>query len=280
MGSRLREWIVFLGKRLGHLLVMLIGVSIITFIVTHAIGSPIYLIVGQSADKEVIEATVRRLGLDRPLWEQYIVYVQNLARGDWGTSRYTFNPVAMDISNRLPATLELSTYSLLLGALWAVPFGVIAAVRKGGFVDSLVQFLSRLGASVPGFWLGLILIWLFFAEMNVLPGPMGRLEPGITPPVRITGWFTVDSLLTSNWAALASSLRQLVLPTVTLAFTVSPSMLQLTRNTVENVLESEYIRAARAFGLSSMNIYLRHTLKNVASPIITMIAMTLVQMDL
>lgn len=274
MRSRVWEWTRFLARRLGQLIIVLLGVSIITFVVTHAIGSPVYLVVGQTASEEVIETMIHKLGLDRPLWEQYLTYVRNLARGDWGTSRYSFNPVTLDLGNRLPATLELSMYSLLLGTLWGVPAGIMAAVKKGGLLDSFIQFLAKIGTSVPGFWLGLILIYIFFAQLHVLPGPLGRLEPGVAPPPRITGWLTIDSLLTGNRVALVSSLRQLFLPALTLAFTVSPSLLQLTRNTMDRVLENDFIRAARAFGLSPLTIYLRYALKNVAGPVITMVAMT------
>jgi peptide/nickel transport system permease protein len=272
--SRVWEWAKFLAKRLAQLLVVLIGISIVVFIVTHAIGNPVYLIVGQTATSEVIQERIHKFGLDRPLWEQYILYIQNLLKGDWGISRYTYNPVLVDIQNRLPATLELSIFALLLSLLWSIPLGVIAAFKKGGLIDSFIQFLSRLANSVPGFWLGLVLIFAFFAKLHLLPAPLGRIDSNIAMPPRITGLIVIDSLLAGNTPALISSLRHLILPAVTLAVTVSPSILLLTRNTMEKVLESNFIRAARAFGLSSLTI-VRYSLKNILGPVLTMVAMTL-----
>jgi peptide/nickel transport system permease protein len=274
ISKRTLNWIRFLLNRFFQLFIVLVGVSIVTFIVTHSLGSPIYLLVGQSTSQEMIDAITIKLGLDKPLWEQYLIYVNNLLKGDFGTSRYSFNPVLQDISSRLPATLELALYSLLFSIFWAIPVGIFAAVRKDRWVDVFARFMAKLGTSIPGFWLGLLLIFIFFAKFSVLPGPLGRIEAGIPIPPRVTGLLTIDSLLAGREDAFISSFKQLLLPSITLAFTVSPSILLLTRNTMISVLESEYIRSSQAFGLSPRKIYFKYGFKNVFAAIITMVAMT------
>lgn len=271
--SVVKEWAGFLFRRVSHLLMALFLVSLITFIATHLIGNPVYLLIGQSISHEMIEQKIKELGLDRPLWEQYLTYVANLLRGDWGVSRYTFNPVIMDIGRRLPATLELSTFALLLAVIWAVPMGIVAAVKKNSSIDVAIQTVNRIGVCMPNFWLGLILIYFLFARLRICPAPLGRLAAGVSEPPHVTGWFTVDSILAGDGEAFLSSLKQLVLPVLTLAMTVSPSILQLTRNVMDNVLKSGYMQTAKAYGLPRL-VYLRYALKSVLVPVLTVIAMT------
>ena len=267
-----RVWCVFLLKRLGFLLISLIGVSLVTFVVTHQIGDPVYLLVGPKHTQEMLDNMVRDLGLDQPLYAQYWNYIARLAQGDLGASRYSFNPVLSDIGERLPATLELSTCALVLGVLWAVPLGVIAGRDQCGWAAKLADLSARAGASMPAFWLGLLLIFVFYAELHWLPAPLGRIGRGFE--VRgVTGWFTIDSVLAGNWSALSSSLRHLVLPALTLAVTTSPSILLITRNTMAEVMKSDYIRTAKSFGMPQHTIS-RYALRNLLVPVITMIAMT------
>jgi peptide/nickel transport system permease protein len=132
-----QEWGLYLGRRLFQLVVVLLGLAAVTFVVTRFLGNPVYLLVGIQADQKTIEVVTQRLGLDRPLWEQYLAYIGNLARGDLGVSRFTSNPVAVDIALRLPATVELSTAALLLGILWTIPLGLLAARHKNSWLDRL-----------------------------------------------------------------------------------------------------------------------------------------------
>jgi ABC-type dipeptide/oligopeptide/nickel transport system permease component len=273
MLESLQEWGLFLLKRLGFLLIALVGVSMITFAVTNLLGNPVYLLVGPRHSQEMLDNMIRELGLDRPLWERYFNYVGNLLQGNLGVSRYTFNPVLSDIRSRLPATLELSTYALILGVLWAVPAGIIAGARKNSIFARFADLTARAGVSMPNFWLGLLLIFILFAELQLLPPPLGRLGRGFSTPPYVTGWFTIDTLLAGDWNAFVSSARQLFLPALTLAITTSPSTLQITRNKMQEVLQSDYIRTARAFGLPNRVIY-RYAFKNMLAPVITMIAMT------
>ena len=273
MVESVREWSIYLTKRFTYFVLALIGVSLITFAITHFIGNPVYLLVGPRHTQEMLDNMTKELGLDKPLLEQYGSYLGNLARGNFGVSRYTFNPVIDDIRSRLPATLELSTIALLLGMLWAVPAGIYAGVNKNSRFTKVIDVIARAGVSMPGFWLGLLLIFVLFAELHWLPAPLGRISREFGSPTYVTGWHTIDTLLDGNWPAFISSVEHLILPALTLAITTSPSTLQITRNTMDRVMESDYIRTSKAFGLPNLIIY-RYALKNILAPVATMIAMT------
>lgn len=274
MHSLWQEWTLYLGRRLIQLIVVLLGLVAVVFLVTQLLGNPVYLLVGVQADEKTIEAATRRLGLDRPLWEQYLNYLLKLAQGDLGDSHFTSNPVATDIGLRLPATFELSTVALLLGIAWTVPLGLLSARRKNGLIDRLSQGLVEAGVAIPSFWLGLLLVYLLFYQLGWFPAPLGRLGPTAKPPPEVTGLYTVDSLLAGEWATFWLALRHLALPALTLAFTSCPPILQITRNAMLDVLASDYIRAARSYGIAEWKIYFRYALKNVLLPVTTMIAMT------
>jgi ABC-type dipeptide/oligopeptide/nickel transport system permease component len=269
-----QEWGLYLGRRLVQMIIVLLGLAAVTFSVTQFLGNPVYLLVGVQADEETIRTMTERLGLDRPLWEQYINYVWNLAHGDLGDSHFTSNTVAFDIGQRLPATLELSTAALLLGIAWTVPLGLLAARRKNSFIDRLAQGLVEAGVAIPSFWLGLLLVYLLFYQFNLFPAPLGRLGSTVKPPLPVTGLFTVDSLLAGDWQAFRAVLSHLALPAITLAFTSCPPILQITRNIMVDILRSDYIRAAKSYGMAERTIYYRYALKNALLPITTMIAMT------
>lgn len=273
MFESLQTWGLFLFKRVTYLIIALLGVSIITFSATRLLGNPAYLLVGTTHTKEMLDNMIKELGLDRPVPEQYLSYINKLLQGDLGTSRYTFNPVNVDVQKRLPATLELATFSMTLGVLWAVPAGILAGRFRGKLFARVANVVAQTGVSVPNFWLGLILILIFFAVLKVLPPPLGRIEVGVSPPPSVTGWYSLDSLIAGNFKALGSSLKQLLMPALTLAFTTSPSLFQITRNTTEAVYRTDYIRTARAFGLSGWTIT-RYALKNILVPVLTMGAMT------
>jgi len=268
-----REWGLFLGRRLLYFVVSLILVSMITFGVTNLLGNPVFLLVGTRYTQERLENVTRELGLDKPITERYITYIGNLVQGDFGISRYTFNPVMNDIRNRLPATLELSTYALILGVLWAVPAGILAGIRPRSIFARFADLMARAGVSMPGFWLGLLFIFIFYAELHWFPAPLGRIPRQIGAPNAITGWYSIDSLLAGDMERFIASLRQLFLPALTLALTTSPSILQITRNKMLEVMSSDYVRAARGFGLPA-RVVNRYAFKNVLAPVITMIAMT------
>jgi peptide/nickel transport system permease protein len=266
--------IQYLLRRMAALILVLVGVATITFVVTRLLGSPVYLLVGQRADQEIIDNMNHRMGLDRPLHEQYVRYLGTVVRGDLGVSRVTQRPVWFEIRLRLPATLELVLAAMLLIVLVAIPLGVLSAVRPGGVVDRLGQIVSQLGVSMPSFWVGLIFVYFFFYLLHWFPAPLGRLGPTIPPPPPITGLLTIDSLLTGNWPAFWSALHHLALPALTLVLVSAPSSYQITRTALLQTLRSDYIRTARAYGLPSRTLYLRYALRNVVVPVVTVLAMT------
>jgi ABC-type dipeptide/oligopeptide/nickel transport system permease component len=158
--------------------------------------------------------------------------------------------------------------------LWTVPLGIVSAIRPRGLVDRLSRYLTRLGVAMPSFWLGLLLTYVFFYLLNVLPAPSGQLSLGLAPPPKVTGMLVIDSLIAGDSQAFVSALQHLVLPAVTLSVTACPPILTLTRSTMERVLRSDYIRTARALGLRPRSVYGRFALKNVLLPVSTMTAMT------
>jgi len=274
MKSALKEWSIFLARRLGYMIVVLFGVSLVTFFVTRTIGSPVFLIVGLEATEEMIQRATERLGLDRPIWEQYFIYVSNILQGDLGVSRFTHNPVLLDIQARLPATIELTMLAVLFAIIWAVPAGLIAGAKRGGIFDKFAQWIAQIGVSVPNFWLGLLLVFILYYLAGLFPAPMGRLPMGVSPPDPITGLYLIDSLITGNLETFWQALRQVFLPSFTLAFTASPAILQLTRNTMIGILNSDYIKAARSFGFTERIVFFKYALKNAIAPVATLIAMT------
>ncbi len=273
-GSTYLVWFRYALRRLGASAITLLGVATITFVMVRVIGNPVYLLVGQRSSEEIVQAMTRSLGLDQPIWVQYGRYLTALASGDFGISRATFRPVADEVLLRLPATLELVLYAMLITVLVAVPLGVGAAVRRDGLLDRFSQLLAQIGASIPGFWFGLVLIFVFFAQLHVAPAPLGRLGRFETPPPTVTGLFTVDSLLAGDLATFASAFAHLLLPAITLSLVAIPASLLITRNSLTGVLDSAYIRTAKAFGLKPRTINYHYAAKNILVPLITVLAMT------
>ena len=277
--SRLRRstfyaWAVYVIRRLGAAAITLLGVCTITFVMVRVIGNPVYLLVGQRSSQEIVDAMTRSMGLDQPIWIQYGRYLGAIASGDFGISRATFRPVADDVLLRLPATLELVLFAMLIVVAVAVPLGIAAAVRRGSLIDRFAQLLAQLGASVPGFWFGLVLIFIFFAQLRIAPAPLGRLGRFDAPPPTVTGLYTIDSLIAGELETFVSAVQHLILPSITLAAVAIPASLLITRNSLIGVLDSPYIRTARAFGLKARTINYHYAAKNVLVPLITVLAMT------
>jgi peptide/nickel transport system permease protein len=262
-------------KRSAYLALVLLLVSAITFSLTRFLGSPAYLLAGQRANASTIHSLEQEMGLDRPLPEQYGRYLWALLHANLGVSRFTYHTVASDIGSRFPATFELATFAMLIGMLWAVPFGLASAIRKGGTIDRVVApVLNQIGLSVPGFAIGLILIYVFYFRIQLFPAPLGRLDPEIAPPPNVTGLLTVDSMLAWRWDAFGSALAHLVLPGLTLALGFTPAIYQLTRDTALAALRSNHVRAARSYGLPGRTIYVHHVLRHLLAPVATSAALT------
>lgn len=262
-------------KRLLGLILVVLGVSIITFIVSHLIpGDPARLIAGDRATEEIVANIRHTLGLDRPLYVQYWRYLTDLVHGDLGTSIRTNRPVLEDLKAFFPATMELAVVALFVATVLGVPLGVLSAVYRNKFVDQIVRTISVSGISTPAFWLGITLIILFYGKLGVLPGS-GRLPEGIEPPITISGFYLLDSLLTGNTPAFVSSLKHLILPAFTLGFVHLGVVARQIRSSMLEQLHEDYIRTARANGLTKWTVILRHALPNALIPSVTMLGLAL-----
>jgi len=247
------------------------GVLVIVFVLSHLIpGDPIAAILGPQAPNDLIEDLRQRWGLDRPLHEQFIRFVGRLARGDLGTSLATHRPVVQDLREFFPATIELATAAILVGVISGLFVGIVSAVAHGRWVDHLVRFLSLIGLSMPVFWLGLILLYLFYYRVPLLPGP-GQLDIFMSRPPVVTGLITVDALLALDFVALRNALAHMVLPAIVLGSHALVGIARITRASMLEVLGLDYIKVARAKGLPERSVVLRHALRNALLPIITVI---------
>jgi len=256
--------------RLTAMIPTLIGVIVLIFFLTQSIkGDPARMMAGDAADPQVLEQLRREFQLDQPLPVRLASYFGNLLHGNLGISYSTKRPVLESLMERFPATLELTLASLLFAFVGAVPMGVISAVRRNRPIDHLIRVVGVGGVSMPVFWSGLILLWVFYGQLEWLPGA-GRLSVYTEPPTRITGMYTVDSLLTGNWAVLAESLRYLVLPAFVLGYAYMATLARLIRSSMLEVLGQDYVRTARAKGLTDRTVVLRHALRNALIPVTTL----------
>ena len=267
----------FLLRRLGTSLFVLIGVSIITFFIARVVpANPAALYIGPKARQEDIERVTKQLGLDKPLPVQYAVYMQELLRGDLGTSISTKRPITEELAGRVPATLELLFSGMFIAILLGVPLGVLSARWQGKPFDWMVRVISIVGVSMPAFFLGLILQIVFFRNIELLP-LAGRVDSDLrfsNPLTEITNFILLDSLFTSNWVTLKDAFLHLVLPAFTLAAYPIGLIARMTRAAMLEVLEQDYIRTAKAYGIRQYFIVYFYALKNAISPALTVIGLT------
>lgn len=267
---RLIQYII---KRLLFLIPVMLGVLVVTFFIARILpGDPLFLMIGREVDQELIDQVRLEMGLDKPVTVQFYLYVKGIVRGDLGMAWHTGNPVAYDIKHRFPATFELTTLGLLVSVAFSIPFGVIAAVRRDGVLDHLCRGVSLVGVSLPSFWLGLVLIYFLFFTLHIFPPPLGRCPIGMTVP-RITGLYLIDSLLLGDIGAFFTSIYYLILPVFTLALINMAPLTRLTRSSMIEVINSDYVRAARAAGISERIVTYRLALKNALLPAVTMIGL-------
>lgn len=262
----------FVARRVLLVIPTLFGVTVITFVLTYLLpGNPALVKAGPLATPEHIAEMERAMGLDRPMVVQYWRYLGGVLGGDLGESATTGRPVLQDLLQRVPATLELTLASLAIALAIGIPLGVVAAVRRDGWLDHLSRLLGVGGVAMPTFWTGLLALYVFFYLLGVAPPPLGRIGAGITAPPRVTGLYTVDALLAGQWAALGSALHQLMLPALTLGFSVMAPLTRMVRATMLEVLESDYIKAAWAAGLPRRTVVYGDALRNCMIPVITLI---------
>lgn len=261
---------VYAMKRLLFLAPVMFGVLVVTFVIARVLpADPIYLLLPRDADQSTVEAVRVELGLDKPVYIQFGLYIRDILRGDLGDSIHTGNPVLVDIRNKFPPTLELTLLGLGLCIFFSIPLGVIAAVRRDGPVDHISRVISLLGVSLPSFWLALLLVYFLFFELGWAPPPLGRGPIGFSPPM-ITGMHTVDTLLARDWSGFLTALRYLALPVFSLALIYMAPLTRLTRSGMIEALNSEYVRFALASGISKRTIYFRLALKNALLAPITL----------
>jgi peptide/nickel transport system permease protein len=261
-------------KRLMMAVPSLIGVVIVTFLLTRALpGDPAAYFAGPAATKEAVEQVRVQLGLDKPLYIQFGLYVRDLARGDLGNSLTTGQPVGQEIKARLPASAELTLLGLIVSMLIAVPLGILAATRPNSAIDHFCRVISTAGVSLPVFFTGLILVYVFYYLLGWAPAPLGRLDVFFSAPPKVTGFYQIDSLLAGNGEVFLSSLKQLALPALTLGiFSLAP-IARMTRASMLAVLSSDFVRTARASGLTPFTVIVTYAFRNAMIPVITTLGM-------
>lgn len=269
----------YLIRRLALAILVLFGVSVVTFIIARVVPSdPAALWVGPRPTPEQLAAARASLGLDRPLFVQYLLYVGRLLRGDLGVSIKTHQPIVQDLRAYLPATLELVLVGMAMAVLIGIPLGVLAGARRNSLLDHASRLIAVAAVSIPTFWLGLLLQLLFFGQLHWLP-ISGRvsIETTLYNPIQtITGFYLVDTLITRNGAAFRDALAHIILPAFTLATYAIGLTIRMTRSTMVEVLEEKYIVAARAAGLPERTILFRLALKNAVVPTLTVLALSFV----
>lgn len=241
------------------------------FMVRAIPGDPAQIMLGQQATQEQVQQIRENMGLDKPIFVQYGLFLKDALRGDLGDSIVTGRPVTTELLTRLPATLELTAFAMLIAILVGVPVGVISAVRQYSLLDKSTSVLALTGISMPIFWLAMILVVIFGVNLELLPFP-GRLDPttGITA---ITGLVLVDSLLTLNFAGFWDGLLHLIMPALALATIPMAVIMRMTRSSMLEVMNEDYVRTARAKGVVPWRVVFKHALRNAMLPTITVIGL-------
>ena len=268
-----------IAKAVGRFLVAAVttylGLLAVTFFIGRVVPiDPVLAILGDRAPAHVVERVRRELGFDLPLYQQFYIYLKSVLSGDFGTSVLTTNPVMVDIRRVFPATIELATLGTIIGSIFGVPLGVLAAVRRGSTADQIVRVIGLIGYSVPIFWLALISLVIFYARLRWVAFP-GRIdivfEYSFTP---ITGFYLIDSALQGQWDVFYDVFRHIILPASLLGYFSLAYISRMTRSFMLNELSQEYVVAARAKGLSETRVIWGHALRNAAVPLVTVIALS------
>jgi len=260
-------------RRLLFVVPVLLGSMFIAFLLTRVVpGNPIEKVAGPYASDARVEEMKREAGLLDPFYVQFVNYLRDLLHGDLGVSYQTSQPVSTDLVDRLPASLELVLYGMILAIGLALPLGVLAAVKRATIVDHVSRVLAVLGVSVPIFWIALVLLSAFYTRLGWLPGPEGRLPMRMVEPDRITGLYTIDALVQGQWDVFWAATKALILPVSTIAVVAMAPIARMTRAMMIDALESDYVRTARSMGLPSRVIVVRHAFRNAIIPVLTLIA--------
>jgi peptide/nickel transport system permease protein len=263
-----------IARRMTTVAPTLVGVVIVTFLLTRVLpGDPAVYFAGPAATPQSIAEIRKTLGLDRPLPEQFWRYVNDLAHADLGNSLTTGQPVVSEIRSRLPASAELTLLGLAVSILIAVPLGVLAAVKQGSLVDHACRVVATAGVSLPVFFTGLLLVYVFYFQLGWSPAPLGRLDVFYSAPPHVTGFYLIDSLIAGDLEVFRAALSQLILPAATLAiFSLAP-IARITRASMLTVLGSDFVRTARASGLTPFTVIVTYAFRNAMLPVVTTLGM-------
>jgi peptide/nickel transport system permease protein len=263
-----------IGRRLIGAIPVLLGISFVVFLLMHlAPGDPVVLLLGDDATPVDVARVRHEWGLDQPLLIQYWQFISRATVGDFGQSLKFGEPVLKLIFERLPATVELATVSLLVAILISIPIGVYSAIKRDTLIDHAGTGVALIGVSLPNFWLGIMMIYFLGGQMNLLP-VAGRIEYGIEVKP-ITGLYLLDSLMTGNFAAFWSVLQHLLMPAITLGTALAAIVTRITRSSVLEVMRQDYVMTARAKGLSERVVIWRHILRNALITVITILGLQL-----
>lgn len=260
----------FILRRLLFGILIVLGSSIAIFFLSRVVpADPVRMAVGLDASNEMVEQYRELWGMNLPLWQQYLVYMVRTLQGDFGVSMVSRQPVAQEVLTRFPATLELALTASGVFIAISLALGAIAGITRNRRADTAIRFFSIGSASLPTFWVGLVLQVVFYATLGILPA-VGRLDPRIPPPTQITGLYVVDSLLTGNGPALRSSIEHLILPAATIVLAQVGLLTRIFRASVVRERNRAYATAARAKGLSERTVFSRHVFRNAVLPALTL----------
>jgi peptide/nickel transport system permease protein len=264
----------YILRRVLLIVPTLFGVSLLTFALSRIVpGDPARLAAGAQATPEMYEQIRREFGLDDPLPVQYWNYLSGLVHGDWGRSILSRRPVLEDLAVYWPATFELVLFAMLIAVALGVPLGILAAVRADRLEDQVSRVVALLGVSLPAFWLAILFQIFFGLQLGWLP-VSGRLASLAEAPPVLSGLYTIDSLVAGQWATLGDSVRQLLLPAITLSFPAMATIMRFTRATLLETLGQDYVRTARAKGAAERQVVTRHALRNALIPTVTMVGLS------
>ena len=271
------HWVDYIIRRLGWAVIIILIVSVITFFIARVVPSdPAAAWVGPHPTPELIAKARHDLMLDKPLYVQYLHYMDGLLHGDLGTSVKSHNPIIVDLKTYLPATLELVIVSIILAMVVGIPLGVLSGSKRGKLIDHITRVVSIAGVSIPTFWLGLLLQLLFFRRLGILPisGRVSNLIAIYNPVQQITGFYLIDSLVTFNWQAFGDVILHLILPAFTLAVYPLGLSIRMTHSVIIEVLNERYIMAARVAGAPERTVLYVLALKNAIVPTLNVLGLS------
>ena len=262
----------YIARRIPYVIPQLFGIILVSFFMVKLIpGDPAVMMLGPTASQQSLAALRDKMGLTKPLWQQFGYYIRDVVHGDLGTSWQTTRPVTEDLFQRFPATLELVTFGLLLAIAIGFPLGVAGARYRSGPVRKFADYYGLLAGAMPDFWLALVLIYIFYTRLNWIAAPLGRIDFAILPPRTITGSLVIDSLLAGDLDALRSSFGHLVLPVLTLGIISAGPILKMTQTMVARALSSEFIQYAEMCGLPR-RVIMRQAVRAALPSIVTIIS--------